>query len=230
MSIWCRIEAKLPLFRWRGVAVVSATILLFLALCGACVTLIGMGRCPGGIHTWHGCLHIEVDVPANSSWKMLKVCFSSRQRVSSVSSLQRPGGCAVARGENPAKVCKCGFPLCRHALLPHCWSSCADANYLTLFWTTDIEMDMLKAQVLGASWRNVNRCTLTLTKEICEICFPFRSHAPDCSAMFSKLCSTPHFTCLCSLLVVFVTCFLLFLCDIRLQLRNDVDCCHSLVQ
>jgi hypothetical protein len=84
MSIWCRIEeivngasvpeeerskfeAKLSLFRWRGVAVVAATILLFLALCGACVTLIGMGRCPGGIHTWHGCLHIEVDVPANSS-------------------------------------------------------------------------------------------------------------------------------------------------------------------
>ena len=75
MSIWCRIEeiangasvpegerskfeAKLSLFRWRGVAVVSATILLFLALCGACVTLIGMGRCPGGIHTCHGCLHI----------------------------------------------------------------------------------------------------------------------------------------------------------------------------
>jgi hypothetical protein len=130
----------------------------------------------------------------------------------------------------PQKYANAGFPFCRHALLPHCWSRCADANYLTLFWTTEIEMDMLKAQVLGASWSKVNRCTLTLTKEICEICFPFRSHAPDCSAMFSKLCSTPHFTCLCSLLVVFVTCFLLFLCDIRLQLRNDVDCCHSLVQ
>ena len=62
-----KFEAKLLLFRRRGVAVVSATILLFLALCGACVTLSGIGRCPGEIHTWHGCLHIKVDIPANSS-------------------------------------------------------------------------------------------------------------------------------------------------------------------
>eukprot|EP00435_Cladocopium_sp_Y103_P059168 s2934_g21.t1 len=79
ISIWCRIEeiakgasvpeekrsdfdAKLSLFRRRGVAVVSAAIFLWLALCGVCVTLIGIGRCPSGIQTWHGCLHIEVDV------------------------------------------------------------------------------------------------------------------------------------------------------------------------
>lgn len=75
ISVWRRVEhiaqeasvpeakqstfsSKLSSFRRRGAIVVSAGVLLVLALFGACVTLTGMQRCPNGIQSWNDCLDI----------------------------------------------------------------------------------------------------------------------------------------------------------------------------
>ena len=53
----------------------------------------------------------------------------------------KPEGHAVARGENPANA---GFPLRGCALLPQCSSKYVKS---TLFWSTELEIDVLKLQV-----------------------------------------------------------------------------------
>ena len=131
-----KFEAKLSLFRWRGVAVVSATILLFLALCGACVTLIGMGS-PGGIQTWHGCLHIEVDVPANSSWKygsaVAEECHLCKAR--------------GTRGCSRRKSRKCGFSSTWSRTAPTMFFKVCQFYFVLDHWNWN-----RRAQASGASW------------------------------------------------------------------------------